>query len=225
MPRTQNFAHSRHGGATPRRRRRGARSSREIIRPSPQGRSPRAFLTAQGAPWSRLQLPDTLLAVRGQHIPTEDRRGVLQQIRLPGRHLGRMDLVVRRDLRHRLLTPDRLRGHSRLERRLVVSSWFLHGYLPSSCYFALTDFHLHPCPKNRSYLCQQVDLRNISLNTGRAFFLKRRSTGKHLRVAKPNLRTPLASTHFGALGKTLIEIFRFPQAPCLSGDVQNQVIP
>lgn len=83
-----------------------------------------------------------------------------------------------------------------------------------------------PFPRERrSEGSQQVSLRNISLNTGRAFFLKRCSTSERLRVDKPNLRTPLASTYFGALGKTLIEIFRFPQAPCLSGDVQNQVIP
>ena len=107
-------------------------------------------------------------AVRGQHIPAEDRRGVLQQLRLPDRYLGRMDLVVRRDLRHRLLTPDRLQGHSRLERRRVVSSRFLHGYPSSGCSFAPADFHLHPCPKSRGHLlllCAQLSTLRLCVKS------------------------------------------------------------
>jgi hypothetical protein len=34
----------------------------------------------------------------------------------------------------------------------VITSWFPHGSLPSGCYIAPADFHLHPCPKNRSHL-------------------------------------------------------------------------
>ena len=97
--------------------------------------------------------PGLLLAIRSQHIPAENRRGILQQLRLLGRNLGRMDLVVGRYLRHRLLTPDRLQGHSRFERRRMISSWFLHGSLFSGCYIAPAEIHFHPCPKKRDHLC------------------------------------------------------------------------
>jgi hypothetical protein len=63
-----------------------------------------------------------------------------------------MNFVVRRYLRDRLLTPDRLQSHSRLERRRVVTSWFSHESLSSGCYIALVEIHLHPCPKNRDHL-------------------------------------------------------------------------
>jgi hypothetical protein len=34
----------------------------------------------------------------------------------------------------------------------VITSWLSHGYLPSGCYIARAELHLHPCPKNRDHL-------------------------------------------------------------------------
>jgi hypothetical protein len=47
-------------------------------------------------------------------------------LRFPSRHLVRGHLVVRRDLRNRLLSPDRFQGHPRLKRRGMLSSRLPH---------------------------------------------------------------------------------------------------
>jgi hypothetical protein len=44
----------------------------------------------------------------------------------------------------------------------VITSWLSHGYLPSGCYIARAELHLHPCPKNRNHhLYQGPGLRQV----------------------------------------------------------------
>src|SRR5450759_1034920 len=112
-----------------------------------------------------VQLADPFPAVSRECVAAKDRGRVLQQLRLPARHLVRMHLVMRRNLGHCLFTPNRLQGHTGLERRRVVTSWLPHGLRSSVHIRARHKIHLYPCPKNRSQLstgclsCARVSLR------------------------------------------------------------------
>jgi IS30 family transposase len=96
-----------------------------------------------------VQLPNALLTVTRHRFGTENSRRILQQLALPRRHLVRVHLVMRRDLRDRLLASDRFQRHLRLELRGMITSWPSHG-LPSG--HARTEIPLYPCPKYRSQL-------------------------------------------------------------------------
>src|ERR1700732_2004632 len=63
-----------------------------------------------------------------------------------------MHFVMGRNLRYSLLAPDRLQGHSGLERRGMITSRSSHG-LPSGN--ARTENHLYPCPKSRGHLSSE----------------------------------------------------------------------
>src|SRR5450759_2026843 len=111
-----------------------------------------------------VQLADPLPTVSRECVAAKDRRRVLQQLRLPARHLVRMHLVMRRNLGHCLLTPDRFQRHPRLECRRVVTSWLLHGLRSSVQARARSEITLYPCPKNRSQLCSSRSRIERSLN-------------------------------------------------------------
>jgi transposase InsO family protein len=74
----------------------------------------------------RTQLLDLGLVVILYGALGKHRRQVLQCLRLPGRHLVRVHLVVRRNLRYRLLAPNSLQRYSRLKRRRQIPSWLPH---------------------------------------------------------------------------------------------------
>ena len=63
-----------------------------------------------------VQLSNPLPAVTVRRSTAESVRQMLECLVLPARHLVRVDLVVRRNLGNRLLTPNRLQGHPCLER-------------------------------------------------------------------------------------------------------------
>src|SRR5262245_47803561 len=61
-----------------------------------------------------------------------------------------MHLMVRSDLRNRLLTTNRFQGHLGLEPRRMVTSRSSHG---SSSGKTPAEIHLYPCPKKQRQLC------------------------------------------------------------------------
>ncbi len=64
-----------------------------------------------------MQLADALLVLYSGHLAAENSGQLLQRLALPTRHLVRMHLVMRSNLRNRLLASDRLKGNLRLESR------------------------------------------------------------------------------------------------------------
>src|SRR5688572_13104616 len=99
-----------------------------------------------------MQLTNPFSLIGQRSVATENSCCILQELVLPCRHLGRMHLMMRGYLCHRLLPADRLQRHSRFECRRMITSWLSHGLRSSGYVAARLEIHLYPCPKKRGHL-------------------------------------------------------------------------
>ena len=101
-----------------------------------------------------MKIANLALMIPGPALPStgEDLRQPLDRLALPGAHLVRMDLVLRRDLLKRPITPKRLQRNLRLQLPQNFRRFPLSRIPPSDGGIHLSDLSDFPGPPQDNLL-------------------------------------------------------------------------